>query len=239
MLKAITFIRSIIFNLVFYAWTLFICTIMLWTMLLPRPTSHVVPWMWTWGTRFLLFVICGIRIKVKGRENLPKKNGYIVAAKHQSAMETALFHSIVPRTVYVLKKELLFLPVAGLYFWGTGCIPIDRKKGTTAMRLMLDKAKKRLAEGYNVIVFPEGTRVKPRQPSKYNPGVSFIYEQCNVPVVPIALNTGYFWPKNSFWRYSGTVTIDILPPIEAGLDKRQFLNEVESKIETACQKLNP
>lgn len=107
------------------------------------------------------------------------------------------------------------------------------------MRAMLEKTKKNLQLHKTLIIFPEGTRVKPRTKTKYNPGVALLYEQCKVPVVPVALNTGYFWPKNDLYRYSGTATFAFLPPIQPGLEKRQFLEVLENTIEDACAKLDP
>ena len=191
---------------------------------------------WARGNRILLHLLVGIKVQIKGIENLPKKNGYIVASKHQSAMETVLFHAFMPNTIYVMKKSLAFLPFAGWYFWRSGCIFVDRKKGTSSLRKMYATAKERLAKGFNIIIFPEGTRTAPGTKTKYNPGLAMIYEAVNVPVIPVALNTGYFWPKNSVKRYSGTVVFEFLPPIENGLDNRDFMKILEDRIETALAK---
>ena len=234
----ILFLRSFFFCVIFYTWTVGILTFFLWTFILPKKTANFVPTLWAKGNLVILRIF-GLKVKIEGRENLPKENGYLVAAKHQSALETTFLHALVPNTIYVLKKSLVFLPLAGFYFIITGCIPIDRSKGTSAMRLMLSVAKQRLKEGFNIIIFPEGTRCKPHTKTKYNPGVAFIYEQCQVPVVPVALNTGFFWPKNSFKKYAGTITVRFLPPIPAGLDKREFLHAMETQIETACEQIKP
>ena len=238
MKSMVLFLRSFFFCLLFYTWSVFVLTFFLWTIFFPKKVGNFVPTLWAHGN-FVLLNLFGMKVKVEGRENLPKQNGYLVAAKHQSAMETVLLHALVPNTVYVLKKSLMLLPLAGIYFWSTGCIPINRSKGTSAMRYMMSLAKKRLKEGFNIIIFPEGTRCEPHTKTKYNPGVAFIYEQCNAPVVPIALNTGFCWPKNSFKKYAGTTTIRILPPIPAGLEKREFLHQIESQIESACEQIKP
>ena len=206
-------------------------------LILPRKYTIWAPTLWCHSTRFLLRWITGIHVKIKGLHNLPQKNGYIVASKHQSAMETVLFHALIPNAVYILKKSLVFIPIVGWYFLKTGCIAINRKAGMKSMHQLMHDACQRINEGYNVIIFPEGTRTKPGTKGKYNPGVAMIYEKCQVPVVPVALNTGYFWPKNSFKRYPGTVTIEFLKPIEPGLDKREFLSKLEKNIEQACQNL--
>lgn len=234
-----TFVRSILFNIVFYIWTFGLLTVGLPTLLLPKKCTLIVPIIWSKGCQFLLYVICGIRVKYEGLDNLPQQNGYIIASKHQSAMETALFHHLVPNTIYIMKRSLLCLPLAGWYFIKTGCIAINRKAGMRAMHQLMTEATARLKAGLNVVIFPEGTRTKPKTRGKYNAGVAMIYEKCQVPVVPVALNTGYFWPKNSYKRYAGTVTIRFLPPIPAGLDKRAFMARLENDIEQACATLLP
>ena len=238
MKSVVLFLRSFFFCLIFYTWSAFVLTFFLWTIFFPKKVGNFVPTLWAKGNLIILNIF-GLKVKIEGRENLPEQNGYLVAAKHQSALETTFIHAIIPNTVYVLKKSLMFLPLAGIYFWSTGCIPINRSKGTSAMRLMMASAKQRLKEGFNITIFPEGTRCPPHTKTKYNPGVAFIYEQCQVPVVPVALNTGFFWPKNSFKKYAGTITVRILPPIPAGLEKREFLNRLETQIEAACEQIKP
>ena len=233
-------IRSVLFTVLFYSITLILFVLMLWTLLLPRKKSLCFPILWCHVSRWLLFLCCGIRIQVEGLENLPTKDGYIVASKHQSAMETLVFHRLVPNTFYVLKRELMWLPLAGLYFIKTGCIPIDRQGGATTMRKMLTGVRARLAEGMNLIIFPEGTRTEPGAKKPYSPGVAFLYDQCQVPVVPVALNSGYCWPKNKIIKNKGTVTIRFLEPIPPGMPKRAFLDELYHRIETAQDMLpNP
>lgn len=234
-----TLCRSIIFLIVFYTLTLILFFVMLPTLLLPRKKALVFPNNWTRMARGLLRVICGIRVRVEGLENLPPQNGYIIASKHQSAMETTLFHGLIPNVFYVLKKELLFIPMAGLYFLKTGCIPIDRKGGARTMRKMLNGVSERLKSGMNLIIFPEGTRTAPGTKKPYSPGVALLYEQCKVPVVPVALNTGYAWPKNQIRKNPGVVTVRFLPPIEPGMERRAFLNELYNRIETAEDTLPP
>ena len=232
--------RAILFTIIFYILTLVLSVVFLPTFLLPRKCALIFPIIWTWLTPRLTYLICGIKVEFKGLENLPKENGYIIACKHQSALETLLFHAIVPNTFYVLKRELLLIPFAGWYAPKTGCVAIDRKGGGTAMRKMLNKVQKNLAKGMNLIIFPEGTRTKPGEKHPYSPGVALLYEQCKAPVVPVALNTGYCWPKNQMRKIPGTVTVEFLPPMPADLHRRAFLSELQDRIEDACEKLpNP
>jgi 1-acyl-sn-glycerol-3-phosphate acyltransferase len=226
-------LRSLLFVASFYLSTLFLFIIMLPILLVPRKYALLFPFCWTHMTNALMRLICGIQIKVEGLENLPKEAGYIVASKHQSALETTVFHRIVPNMFYVLKQELMFIPFAGLYFLKVGCVPINRGGGTKTMRSMLERVQKRLSQGMNLVIFPEGTRTAPGTKQPYSPGTAFLYEQCKVPVVPVALNSGYCWPKNKTIKHPGTVTIRFLEPIAPGMEKRAFLKELYDRIETA------
>ena len=232
-------IRSVLFTICYYIYSLVVFVIMVPTFFLPRKWAMIMPIVWTAGGVKLLQWICGIHVKVEGRENLPKKNGYIVASKHESAMETNLFHNLVPQTFYIFKKELLWIPFAGLYGLKTGCVPVDRSGGGVALRKMLKAVIKRFKKGQNMVIFPEGTRTKPDEENTkpYASGIALIYEACQVPVVPVALNTGYCWPKNRFIRYPGTVTMRVLKPIEPGLPKREFLQVLQRTIEEEQKKL--
>ena len=230
-------IRSHCFNIFLYLGTFTLCVLYLPTMFMSTKGSGCFPRVWSRTMRKALKVICNIEVEIKGLENLPKEPGYIVASKHQSAMETTLFHSIIPNLFYVLKRELLFLPLVGFYFLKTGCIAIDRKGGTKTMRKMVTGVKKNLARGMNLTIFPEGTRTAPGSKKPYSPGVAFLYEQCNAPIVPVALNTGYCWGRNQKYKTPGIVTISFLPVIEPGLNKREFMKKLYDVIETEQDKL--
>lgn len=233
-------IRSVLFLAVLYIGTLIMLFLFIPTLFLSCKQAGCFPRIWSRIMPFFLRVICGVQVRIEGLENLPKENGYIVASKHQSALETMIFHSVIPNAFYVLKRELMLLPFAGIYFLKTGCIPIDRKGGAKTMRQMLKRVQKRLSEEMNLIIFPEGTRTAPGTKKPYTPGVAFLYEQCQVPVVPVALNTGYCWPKNKTKKIPGKVTVRILPPIAPGMERRAFLNELYKRIETAQDELlNP
>lgn len=232
--------RSVLFLILFYTFTLVFSIVCLPLLFFPRKYAAFFPITWTKTAQILIRLICGIKIEVKGLENLPQKNGYIIACKHQSALETLLFHTIIPNAFFVLKRELILLPIAGFYALKTGCVPIDRKGGASAMRKMLNAVRKNLNQGMNLIIFPEGTRTHPGQKKPYSPGIALLYEQCNVPVVPAAVNTGYCWPKNTTKKIPGTVTLEFLPPLPLGLHRRAFLNELQDRIEEAVDRLpNP
>lgn len=229
--------RSTCFNIFLYLGTFILCFVFLPTMFMTTKGSGCFPRIWSKIMRKAMKIICNIEVEVKGLENLPKEPGYIIASKHQSAMETVLFHGIVPNLFYVLKRELLFLPMAGFYFIKTGCVAIDRKGGTKTMRKMVTGVKKNLEKGMNLAIFPEGTRTAPGSKKPYSPGVAFLYEQCEAPIVPVALNTGYCWGRNQKLKTPGKVTISFLPAIEPGRNKRQFMTDLYNAIETEQDKL--
>ncbi|MGN1063396.1 MAG: lysophospholipid acyltransferase family protein [Alphaproteobacteria bacterium] len=240
MTKTLYLIRSVLFLISFYVFTFILSILCLPLLLVPRRYAAAFPIVWTKTAQILLRAFCGVRVEVKGLENLPRQNGYIIACKHQSALETLLFHTLIPDAFFVLKRELIFLPIAGLYALKTGCVPINRKGGAATMRKMLSAVQKNLSQGMNLIIFPEGTRVRPGEKKAYSPGVALLYEQCKVPVVPAAVNTGYCWPKNTVTKIPGTVTLEFLPPLPTDLHRRAFLNELQDRIEEATDYLpNP
>lgn len=234
------FIRSILFTICYYIFSLVVFIVMLPTFFMPRKWAMIMPIVWTGGGIKLLQWICNVHVNIEGKENLPQKSGYIVASKHESAMETSMFHNVVPDVFYIFKKELLWIIFPSLYGIKTGCVPIDRQGGGIALRKMLKASITRFKNGQNMVIFPEGTRMPPDKENTkpYSPGIALIYENCKVPVVPVALNTGYVWPKNSFMRYPGTVTLRILKPIEPGLPKREFLKVLQKCIEEEQKKLS-
>ena len=230
-------IRSLLFNVYYVIVTFFICLIGMVIGLFSRRLCSLNARLWGFLLLFGLRWLTGIKCDVKGRENLPREGGYIVASKHQSALETIAFHALLPLPAYILKKELQYIPLFGWNLLLTGCVPIDRSSGTKAMRSILEGSEKRLKDKRPVVIFPEGTRTKPGATTRYNPGVGLLYEKCQVPVIPVALNSGYFWPRNAFLKTSGTVTIEFLPPMPQGLDKREFISELQNRIEEACAKM--
>ena len=230
-------IRSCLFNVYYVLVTFMICLegsiIGLFSMRLCCLNARL------WGILLLFGLrwIVGIKCEVKGKENLPKEGPYIIASKHQSALETIAFHALLPSPAYILKKELRYIPLFGWNLLLTGCVPIDRSSGTKAMRSILSGSEKRLNQKRPVVIFPEGTRTKPGTSTHYNPGVGLLYEKFDVPLIPVALNTGYFWPRNAFLKNPGTLTIEFLPPMPKGLEKRAFIQELQNKIEAACAEM--
>lgn len=225
------YIRSTLFTVFLVLWTLIICVLGVLLFPFKSSVSQRYACIWGDGLFYAARYIAGIKLEVKGMDNLPKEGGYIIASKHQSAYETVVMHHILPLTTFIFKIEMAKIPFMGWLMLKAGNIPVDRKGGTKAMREMFLKASERLKEGRTIIIFPEGTRTLPDAKVTYNPGVALLYEKCEVPVVPAAINSGYLWPKNSFLKRAGTITLEFLPPIQKGLSKREFLTRLETDIE--------
>jgi 1-acyl-sn-glycerol-3-phosphate acyltransferase len=191
---------------------------------------------WTNGIIFLLRTICGLKLELRGQENLPE-GAALIACKHQSAFETMIFHRITRDPAVILKKELLSIPVYGWYCRKTKMIAVDRKGQAAALKSMLAQAKAALEDNRPIIIFPEGTRSPVDSDLPFQPGIAALYSKLNQPVIPVALNTGLFWPRKSFLCRPGKMVIEFLPPIEAGLDRKIFMTELKTRIETKTQEL--
>ena len=183
-----------------------------------------------------LNVLCGVRYVVRGREYMPS-GGALVASKHQSMFETLAFWAILPDPAIILKKELAFLPVFGWYAMKLKNIKVDRSAGAKALRDMLKQARDRAGEGRQVVIFPQGTRLEPGETDTYKPGVAGLYSAMKVPCVPVALNSGLYWPAHGMVRRPGTIVVEFLPAIEPGLPRDAFMAELETRIETASSAL--
>ncbi|MCH8489593.1 MAG: 1-acyl-sn-glycerol-3-phosphate acyltransferase [Oceanicaulis sp.] len=183
-----------------------------------------------------LRVLCGIRYEVRGREHVPA-GGALIASKHQSMFETLAFWAILPDPAIILKKELAFLPVFGWYAMKLKNIKVDRSAGAKALRDMLKQARDRAGEGRQVVIFPQGTRLEPGDTATYKPGVAGLYSAMKAPCVPVALNSGLYWPAHGFVRRPGTIVVEFLPAIEPGLPRDAFMAELETRIETASSAL--
>jgi len=181
----------------------------------------------------------GITLKIEGIENLPADGKFIIAAKHQSAFETLNipFMKEFHYPAIVLKKSLTYIPIWGLYTIGMKQIAIDRGSGTVAMRSIVRGSKRSIDNGRAVIIFPQGTRTAVGAKKPYLVGIAKIYKELEVPVVPLALNSGLVWPKNSFMKHPGVVTYKFLKPIKPGLKPSELMEKLETIIETETDKL--
>ena len=224
-----TYIRSLIFNSVFYIGTAILVVVMGPILLLPPSMARYIARFWGWLAHKQLYIV-GIRQREHGNRNLDKQ--VIYAVKHQSAWETIILSWLLHAPAFVLKVELLRLPIIGLFFIKTGCIPVDRADGMRALRKMRYAALELAAQGRSMLIFPQGTRVPPGVSKPYEIGVFALYESTNLPVVPVALNSGPVWPRSSWLKYPGTVDIHFLEPIQPGLTRKQFMAKLEYQIES-------
>lgn len=230
------YIRSILFQSLFYAWTALAGTAFVPFLVLPRRFTVFVGRLWCNGVMWLLRVTIGLTYRVDGWENMPDGPA-IFAFKHQSAWDTIVVTILIDDPAIALKRELLPIPFFGWYLWKHGMIAIDRRAGAKALRKFVADAKNVLALGRPIVVFPEGTRTAPGQRRKYQPGIAALYDRLGVPVVPVALNSGVFWRRREFFRRPGCVRAEFLPPIAPGLSRREFMATLEDRIETATERL--
>jgi len=229
-------IRSILYNILFYLNLVVLLLIAVPTLVMPR--RAVIEMARTWGrtSLWLLRKVCRIGVEWRGLEKIPP-GGVLIAAKHQSIWETFALMTVVPDPTFIVKRELLWIPLFGGCLRRAGMIPIDRGAGKAALFSMLVHARKAIADGRQIVIFPEGTRRAPGAPPKYKSGVAHLYEAIGAPCVPIALNSGLFWPRRRFLRYPGTVRVEVLDPIPPGLDRDVFLTELERDLESATARL--
>ncbi len=228
--------RSLLFNLLFYVTTALF--VVLGSPLLFGPRKWAMAALAVHG-RFelwLLEVIVGLKLEVRGHEKLPAGPS-LVASKHQSAWETFGLIPLFRDPALLMKRELFWIPFHGWFSHKFEMIPVDRDKGPSALRAMLRETKKRVAQGREIIIFPEGTRRTPGAPPDYKTGVVLLYEALHIPCVPVALNSGVFWPRRSLMRRPGTVVVEFLDPIPPGLPKAEFMARLTSAIETASNRL--
>lgn len=230
------YLRSTLFNLLWLLWTTGVTLLCALAIPLPPRASTNLGRAWAYGTTLLLRAVCGVRMEIRGRENIPE-GACLIACKHQSAWETVVFLHVLHWGLYTPKIELVRLPVFGWCLSHIGHIGVDRKAGARALRDLVEQTRDRLALGRQVVIFPEGRRVAVDTTEKYHPGVAAIYAKADSVVVPAALNSGFFWPRNSFLKKPGTIVLEFLEPIQPGMDRREFLRQVEESIETRSRAL--
>lgn len=229
-------LRSALFNLLFFGFT--VVTAMALAAPLPfrRFDARRGAAFWARGVGWLLERVVGIETEVRGAEHIPRGPA-IVAAKHQSAWDTIMFHEILPEPAYILKLELRRIPLYGWLTQATGSITVDRAGGARALKKLVSDSRAALEKGRQLVIFPEGRRGAPGTRLPYQPGVAALYAHLDAAVVPVALNSGLFWGRRSFIKRPGRVVVEFLPPIPPGLDRREMLAELERRIETASAAL--
>lgn len=232
------FLRSLLFNAAFYVVTavMLVGTLPLF-FVMPQWFGMGVVRNWARTCVFLHRTIVGARLEVRGLDNLPRKGGFIVASKHQSFFETFALIPLLKNPTIVMKQEIRWWPIFGQYTIKTGMIHVDRTGKTAALRALTARAEEEIAKGREIIIFPEGTRRAPGAPPDYQTGIALLYKSLRVPVVPVAVNSGLYWPRRSFLRYPGTIVFEFLPAIGPGRDSRAFLADLRDAIETATDRL--
>lgn len=228
-------LRSLAFNVCFYAMTTLLAFGGLPTLVSRRAVLRLAR-LWGRLTLWLLRVVAGMKVEFRGLENIPE-GPLLIAAKHQSALETLALCTVFPEFAYILKRELLLIPLIGWYLSRSGMVAIDRSKGARAMSLMNAAAATAIQEGRQLIIFPEGTRRAVGAPPAYKQGLSHLYTALKVPCVPVALNTGRFWSRNSLIRRPGTAVIHFLEPIPPGMGRPEFQALAQERLETASNAL--
>jgi 1-acyl-sn-glycerol-3-phosphate acyltransferase len=228
--------RSLLFSAVFYANMIILMIIGLPMIALPYRFFHGILRTYARTSLWLLRVLCGISVEWRGRERLPD-GACLVACKHQSVWETFALFMILPDPTYVLKRELMWIPLFGWLARKSGMIPIDRGTRVTSLAAMRSRARAEIGRGRQIVIFPEGTRRPPGAEPRYLPGVALLYGELGLPCVPVALNSGLFWPRRSLLRFPGTVLVEVLDPIPAGLDRRTFMKRLQGPLEEATARL--
>lgn len=229
-------LRSLVFNVVFYVNLIAFMVVGAVFYITPRAWSMAALKVWAQTSLKLLEIIVGLKFELRGGERLPK-GPLLVASKHQSLWETFALLPLFEDPAVVLKRELTFIPLFGWFALKFRMIPVDREAGGKAVRQLMKRAQGAKEEGRQIILFPEGTRRAPDAEPAYRPGTAALYRTLNLPCIPIALNSGLYWPRRRFMRYRGTVIVEILEPIAPGLDRRSFDRELERRIETATAQL--
>ncbi|MEN0087441.1 MAG: lysophospholipid acyltransferase family protein [Pseudomonadota bacterium] len=231
------FIRSLLFYIVFYVNN--VVQVLFFAIpffLSGTDTGYKIARFWARSNIKLHEWIIGTKVELRGLENIPK-GGCLVACKHQSSHETLSLFCNFHRPAYIMKRSLTKIPILGRYFLRLGQIPVDRGRKGEALASMTKGVKRAIADGSQVLIFPEGTRQRLYAEPSYKYGIQHLYKTLNQPVLPVAVNTGAFWPKDSFVHYPGTVVLEFLPIIEPGIDPNIFQVQLIDAIENASDKL--
>ncbi len=228
-------IRSIIFDLVFYSFSLIVllvCCPLIW--ILPRAFLENVAYLWSKASLYLLYKIVGLKVDLHNFQKIEEltKNGPVIfACQHQSALDVILPYSILNNFAVVLKKELFYIPLIGLYHLRLGSIFVNRKRGLLSIRRMLISAQKHVSLKRSILIYPEGYRNKPGDTINCQPGVFLLYQKLNCTVIPISLNTGLFWGRRTPFKKPGIVSVKIEPAIKPGLKKIEFMKTLNQSFE--------
>jgi 1-acyl-sn-glycerol-3-phosphate acyltransferase len=228
--------RSLLFSVLFYG--LFAASAVAAAIISVVAPKSLPPFAAAWSRTWLKMyrAICGVSYEVIGREHLPV-GGCLLAIKHQSVWDTCALFAVFDRPVFVLKAELMLIPFFGWALARLGCIPVKRGTGKSALDNMVRGTRIALDEGKQVVIFPEGTRTRVGDKESYKTGIAHLYKDLGVACVPVALNSGLFWPRHSFLRPAGVVRIKILETIPPGMGRKPMFNLMVERIESAVRTL--
>jgi 1-acyl-sn-glycerol-3-phosphate acyltransferase len=232
-----TYLRSGLFHIAFY--TSFIVQMIIFTPIyffLPRKTAYIIPKNWARSNLWIAKTFLGLTFEFEGLENLPH-TGYILSPKHQSFWDTFALIPSLDDPVYILKRELLWIPLFGWYAAKQDMIPINRADKARAIPKMVARAREELARNRQLIIYPEGTRKAPGAPPDYKYGIARLYSDLGAPVVPVVMHPGLFWPRHGFRRYGGHFKVRIMKPIEPGMPADQFFRHLVATMEAESDKL--
>lgn len=228
--------RSLLFTLAFYVVTALFLLLGSWLLFAPRSWAMAGLKAHGQTSVWLLRLIAGTRMEVRGLDKLPPPP-YLIVAKHQSAWDTFALIPLFKDPAVVLKDELKWIPVYGWFCVKFAHILVKRDKAAAALKAMIRDAQDRASHGREILIFPEGTRQAPGAPPDYKPGYVALYEGLAIPAVPLALNSGLYWPRRSLIRHPGTIVVEILDPMPPGIPRKEFRREIEARIEAASARL--
>jgi 1-acyl-sn-glycerol-3-phosphate acyltransferase len=229
-------VRSLVFLAVFYINTAAFLVLGSWLLFGPRRWAMEGLRLHGLASLWWLRLICGTRLEVRGKDKLPS-GACLVAAKHQSALDTFALIPVFRDPAMVMKAELGWIPLYGWFSHKFQHIFVKRERGPAALKSLIRDARQRAGQERQIVIFPEGTRRTPGAPPDYKPGFIALYEGLGLPCYPLALNSGLFWPRRSILRHPGTIVIEVLDPIPAGLPRAEARRLIEARIEAAADRL--
>lgn len=236
----VAWVRSILFNICFWAWSILVCVTIIPLVFSSKKTALCISHIFNNGVYVIEKYVLGLDYEVRGLEYLPKEGPYLIAAKHQSAYETMKLHRLFGDPAIILKKELLSIPIWGKFLGKLDIIAIDRSNGESALNSITNGAARMKEQGRPIVIFPQGTRVRvdaTPADKPYKGGIIKMYNATQLPIIPLALNSGLFWPRNSFLKRPGKVLFEFLPAIEPGLEDKKVMKALEERLEEASIRL--
>lgn len=230
------FVRSLISNTLIYPLPFVLVTASLPVWIWRRRWALGLTRLWGRATLAILRHVNGMEMELRGQKHLPRRPA-LIACKHQSSWETVVLFVLIPNAVMIVRQTFFYFTPLGWLCWRGGMLSLNRVGGAKALRQLLRASSAKIAQGRSVCIFPEGTRRPPGAPPLYHSGVAGLYRHLNVPCVPVALNSGLFWPRRRFLRYAGRVVMEFLPPIAPGLARPQFMHLLQTRLEAASNRL--